>query len=368
MTVEDFEVTATIGDGLVSTVYQARPKAAINGRIYESVLLKRLKCVKPENHEDFLAQAEQLTFFSLPSNFSMVHILGHFVRNDENYLVMDDSGDAKTLRQVVDDRTRNADPNDTDEYLPVLHAKEITYLSHQMISLLATVHSQIPPIRHGYIRPETIFQFSDPTISTAQFKLGDFGNSIANNDVNALLSSGASMSVFLYMAPELVTKIGHSGTPSTESSVALTTASDMWSLGATILNLSLGHDVSNIWSSESAKNKFEDGTWSFDEDILGKLDDIQTELWTQQSGLSQLTMRTCLRCCPEDRPAAADVMLMPTYFEALQERHKDVHEENKALKDMIEALEMRLREATASVPPPTPADEESVMPPPTPMS
>jgi serine/threonine protein kinase len=369
MTLDDYEVVAQISNGIMSTLFRARPKSAINGRVYDYVMLKRLNLVKPELHDEFLSQAQQLTFISLPSNFSMVHILSHFIHDETCYLVMDDIGEAKSLRQVVDARaahSSSSDPNDQDEYLTVLHAKEITYLCHQMISLLAMIHSQSPSIRHGDIRPETIFQFSDPTISTAQFKLANFGNSLANNDIHALTSGKVDMSECLYMSPEHVTS-------SQTSSVTMTTASDIWSLGAAILNLSLGFDLSTLLNSETTKNRFANGTWSFDEDLLGKLDDIQMELWTQQSGLSQLTMRTCLRCCAEDRPAAADIMLMPTYFEALQERHKDIHDENQALKDMIEALEMRLRDAMSSeLPPPSTTtndgnDGDEVTMPPVPM-
>ncbi|KAG8715196.1 hypothetical protein FRC09_016826 [Ceratobasidium sp. 395] len=150
------------------------------------------------------------------------------------------------------------------------------------------LHSQNPPIVHGCLRADKIFISADGTA-----KIGEFGLSFLTRDFALHAHSISQAGLSRWMSPELVNIDPDTGT------VVPTTASDIWALACTLLE---------IMSSEVPYNKYQHELKVRRAIIRGEqpgaIDVINNELFL--TGIS-LILPLCWNMSPNYRPSVSKI-------------------------------------------------------------
>jgi serine/threonine protein kinase len=160
--------------------------------------------------ERFQVEAEMLSRLQHPQ---IVRFLDLFIEDHRAYLVLE-RAEGTTLKALV--RSGGALPE-----------KRVTALALQMCEILGYLHSRTPPVCHRDFTPDNLILGSDGLI-----RLVDF--SVAQQIESRL--TGSIVGKPAYMAPEQFR-----GKP--------TPASDIYSLGASLFYLLIGHDPEPISES-----------------------------------------------------------------------------------------------------------------------
>ncbi len=238
VTRDDYEYLDQIGQGGYYITFKARVKdeAKQEHHLGEFVTIKEIKPSKTDikSQRAFLKEANHL--YNLQDVTGVVKVVNYFVdsKNANKFcLVFEYLGhdhDIKSLRQVADEASMTR----SDE-LAVLSSEQVSFFAVEMIDVLTALHAVI--IRHGDIKPENIMLIpSYPLASSVQYKLSEFGSSVCGQDMTLTIVSASPASV----SPELLLLAsGLSYEP-------MTIASDLWTFGATLVNLALGFDLRGL--------------------------------------------------------------------------------------------------------------------------
>ncbi|KAG8789956.1 hypothetical protein FRC12_013064 [Ceratobasidium sp. 428] len=114
-----------------------------------------------------------------------------------------------------------------DQYDDDINRKKL--LIQHVLDGMVYLHSQSPPIVHGCLRADKIFVTADGTA-----KVGEFGLSLLTRDFALHAPSISQVGLSRWMSPELVDIDPDTGT------IIQTTASDVWALACTLLEIMSG--------------------------------------------------------------------------------------------------------------------------------
>lgn len=147
--------------------------------------------------------------------------------------------------------------------------------------------------------------------SPVRYKLGDFGSAINSYDEASIATIGSSVAegggyTFGYMSPEMIQILGG-------MNHKLTLLSDIWSFGVTLLKLTLAFDI-RTRGDLKIDAKLRNGSWTFQNDVLDQLNDVQRDLWLQQSDFTKEVSTSCLHCNPNDRASAQFMKQSQSYL------------------------------------------------------
>jgi serine/threonine protein kinase len=192
-----YRLDREIGRGGMGTVWLAED--TVLGRM---VAVKRIGTLPGATEADLDRVRRESRVSAMLSHEHVVVVFDLAAEGDEHWLVME-YVESETLAQLV--RRRGALPPD-----------EVAALVAQAATALAAAHRA--GIVHRDVKPSNLL-----VMASGHVKLGDFGIARTDSD-QALTQTGLLVGSPGYLAPEVVT-----GAPATS-------ASDMWSLGATLFH------------------------------------------------------------------------------------------------------------------------------------
>lgn len=202
-----------IGRGGSGAVWLARDE--VLGR---SVAIKRIGLPPGASTYD-VSRAEREARISAQVNHANVVSVFDFVNDGEHTWLVTEYVEGTTLAQMIRDRDR-------------LSAEEAAPILLQVAEALAAAHAL--SIVHRDVKPSNILIALDGTA-----KLSDFGIARAVADAS-LTQTGLVTGSPAYIAPEVAT------------GASATTASDVWSFGATIFHTLAGHPPYDVPGGENA--------------------------------------------------------------------------------------------------------------------
>lgn len=227
---------------------------------------------------------------------NLLDVKGHFNHDGNVYIISEFIADnSHNLREIVEERSSSR-----ADGLSVLSADELCDLTFQLINVLAVLHA-LPgkeKVSHGDIRPENIlFVPNDANPALKTYKLTNF-------NCKTLVPIDPSLRLSLkdhcehYYAPEILNMFD------TMDHGYKSCAGDIWSLGVTILNLSVGFVISRD-SSLEVKTKQQTLAWRFDREVLPLFSPQQRSVWYNSSPpWVREVIELCLTCTAKDRPTA----------------------------------------------------------------
>lgn len=295
---DDFEIVEELAAGNNARWFKARDKTT-----EQFCVLKRF-CSIASNSFRVQRAEEEVTIMKLLHNIpSIVHCLGHFHENNDFFIVLEYDECWQTVRQVAN--TSNAN---FPERLPVLSSTDLSIFTVEMIRLLEVLHSHDPPIIHRDIKPENIFNvynFDMPNYKGYKIKLSDFGSSVFFADANTPFSSGLTRS---YMSPEVASFLDGQQ-PDDANYEPISTKTDMWNFGATLLDLAVDTDVFSLSKSSGAaiRAKIRNRTFQLIDDVLMRLSVEGRKRWDNLNPFIQEVIKQCLRVKSNDRPSASAI-------------------------------------------------------------
>lgn len=113
--------------------------------------------------------------------------------------------------------------------------------------------------------------------------------------------------------------------------------SDMWNLGATLLDLATGMKLIDMTESSLQALRYGYTDWSFEQDVLSAMSDDQYFLWCRQEEFVRLVIARSLRVHMKARPSAAEMLQLDDVLHARMQKTKRKSKSKKA-KDLEEPL------------------------------
>lgn len=273
------------------------------------IAMKRIKSVASAMNSDWITE----TITEILRNryhHNIINLLDYFIDGRDLCLIMEYLPGAKSLRYLADENARVR-----VDRLPVLSTSEITLVAIELIDALAYLHSRELPqsmLFHGELKPENVLvsrerikdgtEFDKVITMSAKFKILTIPSSLVSYDSTISTTSPQDSN---YCAPEVLLS------KETNRSRGYSSKSDIWALGATLLNLATSFSISR--SDLIVLHRYQNRSWCFEEDVLLKFSDAQRLLWDQQSSWIQDIVCSCLQLHPEQRFTARQLQGMPTY-------------------------------------------------------
>lgn len=233
----------------------------------------------------------------------IIRCLGSFKEKDDLYLILEFEEEWKSVRSVA-----NANASTRPDGMSVLGSSDLAVFTIEMVRILELMHTHNPPIIHRDIKPENIFcvyTHDRPKYRGFKYKLSDFGSSVTTSEATVSFSSGYTRP---YMAPEVAMFLdGH--TPGDNGVDPITTKTDMWNFGATLLDLAVNSDVFDPSKASGAaiRAKIRNGTFQLKEDVLMRLPSEGRKRWDNLNPFVQEVIIQCLRVKVSERPSAAAI-------------------------------------------------------------
>lgn len=332
--IRDYEIIETISESPLVSIHKCRSK-----KFKSIVVIKRIKSAATSLNSTWIAD----TVTDILRNryhHNIVNLLDYFVDGRDFCLILEYFPGSKSLRNLADDYARNR-----ADRLPILSSAENILLAIELIDVLCYLHSHESSrsvLFHGALKPENILisrdrvqdisEYEKVITSSAKIKLLTIPSSLVSYDNSVTKDTPKDMN---YSAPEILLSTEFSQ-PSRVSS----SKSDMWSLAATLLNLSTSFSLSQNHSK--IMERFQNNSWSFETDVLSNFTDLQQAIWDQQPVWLQDIICSCLQLNPETRFTAHQLREMPSFQAAgclYSVAKEDVHFlicENKRLIQLLE--------------------------------
>eukprot|EP01033_Poteriospumella_lacustris_P015623 gene15623-11183_t len=192
--------------------------------------------------------------------------------------------------------------------LPVLSAEEISIITRQLLDALRYLHTfPSGSIVCRDITPDNIILTGvGPTISC---KLLDFTAAMTEDEIP---SDKALAIKRLYTSPEQYRAL--EGLALADD--AVDSPSDMWNLGATLLDLATGMKLIDMAESSLQALRYGYTDWSFEQDVLSAMSDDQYSLWCRQEEFVRLVIARSLRVHMKARPSAAEMLQLDDVLHA----------------------------------------------------
>ena len=212
--ISDFTVIKELGQGSYGKVLLVRHNKT--NIIYAlKVIDKRLLLINIEERNQFLREVQIMYKIHHPN---VVKLFGHFEDNTYCYLLMEFVEGGELFSYIPENGKSK------------ISTHQIASIIRDVISAIYYMHHMNPPIVHRDIKPENIL-----VTSNMQAKLSDFGwsNYIQpGNKRNSICGSP------VYLAPEMITRIGH------DEKV------DIWSIGVLLFELLTGDQA---WAGDNVE-------------------------------------------------------------------------------------------------------------------
>jgi len=212
--ISDFTVIKELGQGSYGKVLLVRHNKT--NIIYAlKVIDKRLLLINIEERNQFLREVQIMYKIHHPN---VVKLFGHFEDNTYCYLLMEFVEGGELFSYIPENGNSK------------ISTHQIASIIRDVISAIYYMHHMNPPIVHRDIKPENIL-----VTSNMQAKLSDFGwsNYIQpGNKRNSICGSP------VYLAPEMITRIGH------DEKV------DIWSIGVLLFELLTGDQA---WAGDNVE-------------------------------------------------------------------------------------------------------------------
>jgi len=252
---------------------------------------------------------------------SLLDVKSYFKHEDQLFLVSDFIPEStSSLRAIAKERS-----SIRSDGLSVLTSDELCDLTFQLINVLAILHARPgKKLSHGDIRAENILCCMPTTIpaaaattttttadppppmmmmiaaettttmtTTANYILANF-NSKTFSPTRHSMSTMEEEYPENYYAPEILYLFETAG------EAHKTAAGDIWSLGATLLSLSVGFVITDVKAKQL--------TWRFDNDVLSCFSPHQQSLWRSSVPVwVKDVIVQCLDCVAKNRPTAVSL-------------------------------------------------------------
>jgi len=212
--ISDFNMIKELGEGSYGRVLLVQHNKT-NATYALKAIEKRLLLINIEEKNQFLREVQIMYKIHHPN---VVKLFGHFEDNNYCYLLMEYVEGGELFSYI---------PQNGKSKISI---QQIASIIKDVISAIYYMHHMSPPIVHRDIKPENIL-----VTSNMQAKLSDFGMSNyiqPGNKRNSICGSP------VYLAPEMITRIGH------DEKV------DIWSIGVLLFELLTGDQA---WAGDNVE-------------------------------------------------------------------------------------------------------------------
>lgn len=243
-----------------------------------------------------VAEMEAYVLQNLSKQSGIVRCIGSFVSKPDHFIVLDEAR-FSTCRDVALDRLGLREDQPV-----ILKSVELVALTLSAVETLCGLHGRAPAVVHCGISPQSIIMsvdLHDAATFSNIFKLKNFSNILFVGGSNSGLQDSIHLDRY-FAAPELLSKLIQSA-----PNVELTAAVDVWSLGATLLSLSIGVQFSEQLLSRLMNVRNSDWFFDLERDFIETLASIHQSLWSQAHPLVKHVILQSLVLNPSDRPSAA---------------------------------------------------------------
>ena len=301
---DPYVLTEKLGEGSFAIVYRA---TRVGDPSKTQVAVKRFKVgLTPKQaadvHKASLEESALLDVLHLEGapHPNIVQLV-EFYTDKEGHacmvMTLAEGGSAKARMEGVWGHAHNAA---SDAPLKLFTATETTVYASHIISAIDFTHSR--NVVHRDVKPGNIVFSADDVPM-----LADFGSAKIIDEVRASVG-GSVAGTTEYMSPEVLAR------------EPATTASDIWSFGATLLCFLTGHELAKkpAVSTLLARtyNKRPGAAWTLDAHIASELDKEQKAVWARAPEELRRVITACLQVDEAARPSAAALKADPLFVRA----------------------------------------------------
>lgn len=289
-------------------MYKAVEKSTLS-----PITIKRTRCIaySPRNVERARKIQPILQLLDHPH---IAKSIDYLLERNDVYAILEFVPDSALASNVVRQRAITNFVN-----LPILDTNEIMVISSQLLSALKYLHEfPMGSIVFRDVSSDNILLSGCG--DSMKCKLFDFTKAMMDDKLHGSIAASPSSSLSFSLvssistaAPEVVRIYSDLALPED----CIDSSSDIWSTGATLLELATSYKITDLPASSKKALHFGDNSWSFERDVLSSMSNEQQFLWLRQEEFVRLIITRCLRSKAASRPTASELQQLLTVLQSM---------------------------------------------------